>query len=112
MTSFERLEANKSIAQTLFRKHYGGSRNMMTPEVCDYGINGGYAWELSYGTGFSGEELWGVTVINAMLGTKEPELSNAFGSEAEARTHIAQKLIAREACPVDPQLALNCEACQ
>lgn len=85
----ENGEAAADIARSQFRKVYNGERNAFTPNIVEYGISGGYSYELSYGTGFMVDaRIYGVTLINTVLGTKEHDKSQAFNSEQEARDYI------------------------
>lgn len=93
MTSLsKRIENGESaadIARSQFLKAYNGERNAFTPNIIEYGITGGYSYELSYGTGFMVDaKIYGVTLINTILGTKEYDKSQAFSSEQEARDYI------------------------
>lgn len=106
------IQSNKQIARNAIIKAYGLSRNIMTPNLVEYGLTNGYAWELSWGSGIFSDYLYGVSVVNVMLGTKEPDLSTAFETEAEAREHIINMIGKKGSCPVDPQDRLNCEGCQ
>lgn len=79
------MKVNKEkIARELFHKVYDGRANFMTPDILRYGITDGYAWEISEGTGISKEPIFGLTVINVMLGTPNRELSGMYNSFEEA----------------------------
>lgn len=78
---------NSSIA-AIFREVYNGQTNLMTPTVVGYGQRGKFIYELSRGTGFSHEPIWGVTVLR-WNGEKCPDLSKGgFPSEDEAQHYV------------------------
>jgi len=69
--------------------------NIMTPEIvsCRWLIPGKVAVELSYGRGFPREDgscppLWGVSIHSWPPNRDLDDLSECFGSEAEARAYI------------------------
>lgn len=74
----------EKIARELFQKVYNGQANFMTPDVLRYGVTSGYAWEISEGTGIGGEPIFGLTVVNVMLGTPNKELSGMYYTFEEA----------------------------
>lgn len=89
MKAIDMVEANRNIARRAISKAYGGARNFVTPEVIDYGLTNGYAWELSTGRGLYNEPVYGVTVVNVLLGTKEYDLSKCFMTHQEALAYAA-----------------------
>ena len=64
-------------AAAAFRKVYHGNPNFMTPDILEYGLIPGGAYELSKGRGFEGGPIYGVTVVK--FGPNGPEKT---GSEA------------------------------
>ncbi len=78
-------------AESLFRDRYGNSPNMMSPNIHARRMiaAGRLAVELSSGAGiFPGTEIWGVTVLIAADIHERNELSQSFGSRAEAESYI------------------------
>lgn len=66
-------------------------KNVITPDVIEYGlISKGRAYELSEGTGFKGEELYGVTICKHENGEfiNEYMLARLFMTIEEARAYI------------------------
>lgn len=63
-------------------------KNLMTPDVLGYYISGNYIVELSQGTGFSGEQIYGVTVINGETMQREFDLDKCFDNKTNAIKHI------------------------
>lgn len=79
-------------AQEIIRKAYGNSRNFMTPNILGRGLLPGGAYELSTGSGFDHEPIYGVSVVWLNLGgtterAKYP-VSQMFYSREDARAHI------------------------
>lgn len=72
----------------LFRSVIKG-RNIMTPQFVRYAETLNYIIELSTGTGFEGEPIYGVTVVNKHTGQHEFELSDMFYSREFAEAYIA-----------------------
>lgn len=52
-----------TTTQELFKQAVKG-KNVMTPDVIRYGQTGKHVFELSEGTGFDGQPIYGVTVVN------------------------------------------------
>lgn len=78
-------------AESLFRDRYGNSPNIMSPNIHARRMvaAGRLAVELSSGAGISpGTEIWGVTVLIAADIHERNELSQSFGSRAEAEAYI------------------------
>ncbi len=78
-------------AESLFRDRYGNSPNIMSPNIHARRMiaAGRLAVELSSGAGiFPGTEIWGVTVLIAADIHERNELSQSFGSRAEAESYI------------------------
>jgi len=74
-----------NLAHQLFVKKYGNRVNFVTPTIRCYGLAGGYAYEISEGTGVMDDKpIFGVTVINSMLGENNNEKSASFSSYEEA----------------------------
>lgn len=60
----------------------------MTPEIVRYGQQGDYVYELSKGTGFSGEGIYGVTVVSSRTKGTRNDLNKMFYSYKEANDYI------------------------
>lgn len=79
-------------AQEIFIKEYRGDRNFMPPNVIRYGRKGEMAYELSSGEGFSGETIYGLTVVHydsdLIKITKEHKLSGCHQSLGDAEEAI------------------------
>ena len=71
---------------TIFNAAYNGQRNMMTPNVLDYGKRGQHLYEISTGRGISGQPIFGVTVLT-VEGKRCGHLNDLFGSHDEALRH-------------------------
>lgn len=76
-------------SKALFDKHIKG-KNIMTPEILRYGVSGNYAYELSEGTDFKREPIFGVTVLTRRFGEHRNELCKMFYSFEEAEDWIQQ----------------------
>jgi hypothetical protein len=74
--------------QAIFRKAIKG-KNLMTPDVIRYINTDKYIVELSQGTGFGGEDIFGVTVLNKRTNGAELELDQMFYSREFAEAYIA-----------------------
>lgn len=79
--------------EQVINREYGYSRNFMTPNLIEYSwvIDDKVAYELSSGTGFKNEPIYGVSIVRLHPdGTTERLLdkSDMFWSIAEARAHI------------------------
>jgi hypothetical protein len=75
------------IAEITFLSVVKG-KNFMTPHVLGYYGNAKTAVELSQGTGFSHEKIFGVTVV--LDGIHDNDKSKCFYSETEAINYIKQ----------------------
>lgn len=79
-------------ADRAFYEVYGNGKNFMTPRVIRRGSTGNLFYELSSGKGFSGEKIYGVTVVryNPALDRCEraTEYCNAHPSERSAEHAI------------------------
>ncbi len=79
-------------AREMLQKEYKDSRNIMTPRVIGIGkVSPRMAYELSTGTGLSGEPIFGVSIVTVDGEEKtrrETELSNCFSSKIQAMRHI------------------------
>lgn len=73
-------------------RHVFKGQNFMTPDVILYGKvehpGRSVYYELSRGTGFSGEEIFGVTVRDYMGRRFEPDPSKVLFSRADAENYI------------------------
>lgn len=85
-------------AAQIIRLEYGDSPNFMTPNRVAFGFisesNPTIAYELSNGRGFSGDTIWGVSVVE-LTGPRETRrlfapASDYFHSRAMALRHIAK----------------------
>lgn len=98
-------------AMAIFRERYGSAPNVMSPRIHARRMiaAGRLAVELSSGDGiFPGTEIWGVTVLSAADIRADLDLSQSFGSRAEAEAYIeslrswrapAETIAARETLP-------------
>ncbi len=82
-------------ADQIFKKEYGNNRNVMTSAViCREMVGDNRAVELSTGSGFSGNELFGVTVVDYCPATyrtiAKHALSKCLHSEQEAKDYIEE----------------------
>lgn len=82
-----------SIAQSsirdLFFYVFKGNKNIMTPDVLNYGSRGNYAYELATGNGFRGDEIFGVTIIDIDTKEHNHELSEGgFNTLKDAKDYI------------------------
>lgn len=79
-------------ARQIIRKEYGKSRNIITPNIVKYGkIRKNKAYEISYGKGFTGGKLYGVSIasINKKGKTKRNyKQSKVFNSQSTAQRYI------------------------
>lgn len=67
-----------------FRRVFKGNTNIMTPDRVK---RGNMVWEISTGTGFGGEPLYGVSVIE-LPATYRRDLSAVFGALGAASSYI------------------------
>ena len=72
----------------IFAKAYNGQSNLMTPEVVQLGKQGKFYYELSRGTGFSGNNIFGVTVLNVEGEERRPDLNKLFSNLSMAEQYI------------------------
>ena len=82
-------------AQEIIRQEYGTARNFMTPSVIKTGkINPNVAFELSTGTGFDHNQIYGVSVVQYDPDTDTTDRhaieSKCFGNRAAAECYISQ----------------------
>ena len=77
--------ATNERARAAFRIAYGDSKNFMTPDTVWSKVIGGYAVELSHGSGIFTPDLYGVTVVT--LAGERTELSDCFDSLDEATAY-------------------------
>jgi len=80
-------------AQEIIRRQYKGAKNFMTPYKMKMGkINPNVAFELSTGSGLSGNDLFGVTLVAVNPKTLKTQSlhdkSEAFGNKNEAEAYI------------------------
>lgn len=81
-------EPNRAKANRLFRRAYpNGEPNPMTPTIHYRTMRGGYAVELSEGTGMEGQPIFGVTVLDGW-GQRNTERSRLFQAREEAEKYI------------------------
>ena len=76
-----------SEGKRAFEKAFNGHPNVMTPTPKAYGRRKGRFYEVSWGEGFRGSEIWGVTVLTPD-GLPDHSLSRCFSSEREALAYI------------------------
>jgi hypothetical protein len=74
-------------ATQAFRKQFGDCANFMTPLALQRGSTRLDHWELSRGYGFSGDRIYGVTVLD-IIGERTEGLSQSFSGERQAWEHI------------------------
>lgn len=75
-------------SKALFDQYIKG-KNIMTPDVIRYGVAGKYAYELTEGTGFKREPIFGVTILTRRYGEHRHDLSKMFYSIEEAEAWIS-----------------------
>ncbi len=79
-------------AKEFFRKLYSGQRNFMTPKIKGYGkLNRRFAYEFSYGSGMTGNTIYGVTVLGVSSKGeifKCPKLSQCCHNLNDAKRYI------------------------
>lgn len=63
--------------QAIFEKSYNGQTNFMTPHVITYGKKGKYLYEISNGSLWTNDMLYGVTVL-LLDGTRQKHLNKCF----------------------------------
>lgn len=80
----------ESEIKEIFERVYNGATNFMTPYVERYGKRGKVIYELSSGSGFNCERIYGVTVLS-LDGEKQPTLSKGgFTKLSEAEQYIKE----------------------
>ena len=71
-------------ASTVFKSHMKGA-NFMTPESVAHGFIGRrWVYEISTGTDFLNQPMWGVTVIDAETGALQREMGELVTSKQAA----------------------------
>ena len=80
------MTANQAFAQ-----RFKGELNFMTPNIIKRGTTKRFHWELSQGRGFSGDAIWGVTVLN-LDASRAPGISGMYHSKQGALDAIAETL--------------------
>ena len=78
------MTANQAFAQ-----QFKGEPNFMTPDIIKRGTTKRFHWELSRGQGFSGDAIWGVTVLN-LDASRVPDISDMYRSKQDALDAIAE----------------------
>lgn len=80
------------MAREILRKAYGNSRNLMTPKILGRGLLPDGAYELSIGSGFDHEPIYGVSVVwlnpDGTTERARPPVSQVFHSREDARDYI------------------------
>ena len=78
------MTANQIIVSALKGK------NIITPNIMKYGFTNknGYAFELSYGTGFNDEPVYGVTLVDKNTFKSLHELNQMFFCKDKAINYI------------------------
>ena len=71
-----------------FNKVFNGQPNPLTPDALRYGSKHKYLYELSTGTGLTGNQIFGVTVIQEGKNESDHELSQLFHSRQDAEIYI------------------------
>ena len=81
-------------ARQIIKKEYGNSKNFITPYILRYGkISENVAYELSEGTGFEHNAIYGVSIVTVdeQGNTKrEFDLSKHFDSLLEVEGYIGR----------------------
>ena len=85
---------NNENASLVIRKHFKGQNNFMTPHMMkrDWAVPNKIAYELSSGEGFTGDKIFGVTVVKIEKDGTTKQLDDLGGcchSESEALERIA-----------------------
>ena len=78
-------------AQNIFKMEYGDSKNFMTPEILKFGkIGSNLVFELSQGTDFENEKIYGVTIVEIKeeKTLRRTDLSKVFFEKGEATKYI------------------------
>ena len=81
---------NHEVAEA-FRSEYGSKGNLMTPHIQKYGKKHQYLYEVSQGTGFSHQKIWGFTVLEIHSDgsiTRAYEISQCCHSRSELQRCI------------------------
>lgn len=74
-----------------FRIAYNNEKNFMTPNILRTISKGNLHIELSYGSGFENDTIYGVTVLRELPDgslKKEHDLSKSFSSKQDAEKYI------------------------
>jgi hypothetical protein len=75
-------------ARQVFRQHVKG-KNVMTPNHVEYGdVDSGRVYEITSGTGFDNEPIFGVTVIARTDGKLQMLAGGLFHALGDAREHV------------------------
>ena len=87
-----RTQASRLTAREILRLEYGDAPNFMTPDVLEVGkLHPCVAFEVSKGTGFKQEPIYGVSVVRLRCdGTTKrlTRLSELFFSRRQADWHV------------------------
>ena len=76
-------------ASAVFRSVVAG-KNVMTPYPLTYGFIGTrWVYEISEGTGFVGEPMFGISVVDAETGRLNSEMSQLFDTKNAAYEWVA-----------------------
>jgi len=82
----------QSEIETIFEETLKG-KNIMTPHIVEYGNSGRFLFEISEGTGFDREPIFGVTVLELLEDEtvkRRCDLNKLFDDLEEARTHAEE----------------------
>jgi hypothetical protein len=77
-------------ASSVFKKHVQGI-NVMTPFPVAYGFLGRWVYEISEGSGFKNEPMFGVTFVDRNTGELNRELGQLHDSKAAALAWVKAK---------------------
>ena len=87
-----RTQASRLTAREILHREYGDAPNFMTPDVLEVGkLHPCVAFEVSKGTGFEHEPIYGVSVVRLRCdGTTKrlTRLSELFFSRRQADWHV------------------------
>ncbi len=85
-------QASRFTAREILHREYGDAPNFMTPDVLEVGkMHPCVAFEVSKGSGFEGEPIYGVSVVRVRCdGTTKrlTRLSELFFSRRQADWHV------------------------
>lgn len=79
----------QSQVEEIFEKTLKG-KNIMTPHIVEYGNTGRFLFEISEGTGFSREHIFGVTVLELLEDEtvkRRNDLNKLLDTLEDAREH-------------------------